>query len=86
MTTRDKCLKAGLKLWPNVTAVAVGKAVGLTHSAVLYHFQNNSLKDAVAAYAVERGDKRVMAQLIVSRHKAVKGLSAEDKREILESV
>lgn len=87
--TRRLILTTGLKMWKkdpdSVTANKVAKAIGMGHATVLYHFPEG-VKNAVAEYAVERGDKRVMAQLIVAKHPAVAGLSAEDRRAVLDAV
>lgn len=78
--TRERILKEGLKLWPDVTLEAVAKAVGLkTHVAVLYHFPNDSLKAAVAEYAVEIGHSPVIVQLMAAKHPAADKLSAADR-------
>lgn len=61
--TKFKILEAGLVLWPNATPSAIGKYLGIKHSAVIYHFPN--VKDAVAKYAVQVKDKRVVAMLVL---------------------
>lgn len=77
--TRIKILKAGVKLWPRISTTAIGKRVDITHAAVLYHFPDNSLLDAIAEYAVENKHSRVILQLIATKHKAVKKLSVADR-------
>lgn len=70
--TKAAILRAGLDLWPNVSARGIGKALGLTHPACLYHFGTSAaLKDAIAAEAVRVGHRRIIQQLIVERHPAV---------------
>lgn len=76
--TREKILNAGLNLWPNVTASTVGRAAGLSHAAVLYHFPG-TLRDAVADHAVATGDSRVIVQLMAAGHSAVDKLSPADR-------
>jgi len=68
--TRERILKAGVELWPDVTLQAVADKVGLTHPAILHHFPQNTLKDAVAEHAVETGDSNVIVQLFASTHPA----------------
>lgn len=77
--TREKILNAGVALWPDVSALAVAHAAGLTHPAVLYHFPDGTLKDAIAEHAVDVGESRVIIQLIAADHKAIKSLSAADR-------
>ena len=77
--TKLLMLETGVKLWPNVTARAIGRKIGLTHSAVAYHFNDGELIDAVAAHAVETGNSKVIAQLIATNHKAVRKMTQSDK-------
>lgn len=77
--TREKILQAGVKLWPHVTFHNVAGLSGLTPPAVLYHFPNGTLKDAVAEYAVEVGESKVIVQLMAADHKAAKKLSPADR-------
>ncbi len=77
-------LSAGLALWPHVTARAVGARVGLTHSAVLYHFgTTDDLRAAVAAEAVRLGHAGIVPQLITANDPAAAGISPERRREYL---
>lgn len=84
--TKLLMLETGIKLWPNVTARAIGRKIGLTHSAVAYHFNDGELKDSVAAYAVETGNSKVIAQLIATNHKAVRKMSQADKMKHLSAL
>lgn len=77
--TKEKFLKAGLRLWPNISALAIANETGYTHASVLYHFPGESLKDAIAEYAVKTGNSRVILQLVAEGHKAIKELSQADK-------
>ncbi len=83
---KQKILQAGIKAWhknpQSVTASQTGRMIGLTHAGVLYHFPKG-LKDAVAAYAVEIGDKRIVPQLIVCRHPATKAMTLEERAKFL---
>jgi len=84
--TKLLMLETGIKLWPNVTARAIGRKIGLTHSAVAYHFNDGELVDAVAAHAVETGNSKVIAQLIATNHKAVRKMSQADKMKHLSAL
>jgi AcrR family transcriptional regulator len=81
-------LAAGVTLWRGgaecVTARAIGRALDMTHSAVLYHFDNAAaLKDAVAAHAVAVGDTVVVPLLIVSGHQTAAVLGEAERRRYL---
>lgn len=81
---------AGLTLWridpALVTARGIGKSMGLSHVAVLYHWGSmKALKDACAREAVTTGDRVIIPQLIVSRHPAVAGLDAASRQGYLAS-
>ena len=77
--TKKKILKAGMKLWPKVTSSGVGKEIEMTHASVLYHFPNDTLKDAVATYAVKKGNSKIIVQLLTEKHPAVEKLSKREK-------
>jgi len=86
--TRAGIIAAGLALWretsANVSARAIGKATGLTHSAVLYHYgTSDALKDAIAREAVRIGDPVIVPDLIVSKNAAAASISDEDRRRFL---
>lgn len=69
---RARILCAGLRLWPAASARAIGAALGMSHSNVLYHFGNaDGLRNAIAAHAVQRGESRVITYLIAEKHAAV---------------
>lgn len=84
--TRDKILKTGIKMWLNnpdsVTANAIAEKIGVVHATVLYHFPKG-VKDSVAEYAVQTGEKKIICQLIALDHKAVRKLSQQQKTEYL---
>ena len=66
----------GLKLWradQPITARRIASELGLTHGTVSYHFSRGdlSLRDAIAYHAVEQGEARVIAALIIEKHKTV---------------
>lgn len=81
-------LAAGLRMWRDTrecpSARAVGRCVGLTHSAVLYHFP--SLRSAVASEAVRTGDAVIVPQLITAHDPAADALSEADRRRFLGAV
>lgn len=84
---RAQILDAGLALWPDVTARNVAKSLGLTHSAVLYHFKTSqALRDAIAVHAFAVKCRRVVPMLIVARHPASSVLSAVERTEYLSRV
>jgi hypothetical protein len=85
---RAAILAEGLKAWPNVTARGIGKAVGLTHSGVLFHFPGGieQLRDAVAAEAVRVGDVSIVRQLIVTGHPAASSLDQTTRAGYLAGV
>lgn len=63
---KDKILTTGLKLWPNVTASSVAKALNITHAAVIYYFHD--VRSAVAQYAIDTHYLPVIVQMIASKH------------------
>ena len=70
-------LNEGCKIWADdvskLSARAIGKKVGLTHSAILYHFETFSkLKFAIAKYAVANDIEAVVRQLKATDHPALK--------------
>ena len=83
--TRERILKAGLKLWPDVTPSSIAQELNMTHPAIIYHFPYG-LKGAVADYAVEKGHSKVIVQLVVWRHKAIKKLSASERIRHFKSI
>lgn len=85
---KAEMLEVGLQLWRThptlVTARAVGQRMGLTHTAVLYHWKTTgALKAAIAEHAVARRDPVVVPMLIVERHPSVAGLTADERAAFL---
>jgi AcrR family transcriptional regulator len=83
-------IEAGLALWRidpvTVSARKIGAKLGMTHSAVLYHFDNaDGLKNAIASEAVRIGDGVIVPQLIAARHPAAAGIAPADRRRYLAS-
>lgn len=73
--TKERILDAGVDLWPDITLKAVADAADLKHTAVLYYFPTvSALKTAVARHAVEKGNSRVIVQLLAQKHPSVKDM------------
>jgi AcrR family transcriptional regulator len=84
---KAQILETGLTLWPDITARSIAKVIGLTHSAVLYHFKSSdALKDAIANHAVGIRCDRVVPMLIVARHAAVETLTNVERANFLSQV
>lgn len=84
---KKSILQAGLALWPNVTARGIGRRLDMTHSNVLYHFDTaDKLVSAVASYAVEIGEIRVIVQLIVAKHAAIGGMKSADRAKYMATI
>ena len=82
---KTRILEMGLRLWavnPSyVTARRIANELDMTHSNVLYHFEHSQgLLDAIAFHAVEQGDSRVIAHLILGKHKSVAAMSEQEKQ------
>lgn len=77
---KEKILKAGVKLWPNVTVCNVARELDISHPNVSYYFKGK-LKEAVINYALEIGDSKVIAQLILTGHKAIKAMPEKIRKE-----
>lgn len=75
--TRKRILESGLKLWPDVTPSSIAADLGITHAAVLYHFEN--VKDAVAQYALDSDYSPVIVQMIASNHKFTRGMKGSER-------
>lgn len=81
---RRDILDMGVKIWPDVTAREIARRLGMSHPNVSYHF-GEELKDAVAAHAVETGNSRVIAQLIATKHKAIKRLTVLERQKHMDA-
>ncbi len=80
-------LDAGMRVWPDVSARRIGRELGLTHSAVLYHFDDSaSLKEAIAVHAVEQKNSAIIVELIAQKHSSVVGLSDADRQRHMRAV
>lgn len=81
---KHQILVAGLAMWPDVSARAIGRAINLSHSAVLYHFGNSeALAMAIARYAIEVEASKVVVQLLASDHPSVAGMDVELRQQYL---
>lgn len=87
--TRLKILKKGLKMWEkdpmSVNAHKISQELDIVHGTVLYHFPYG-VRDAIAEYAVEVQNKRVIAHLIIESHPAVKKLAPCERAAYLAAV
>lgn len=80
---KRKILDTGLKLWrknPNsVSARGIGAIIGMTHSAVLYHFKNaEGMRNAIANHAVALNDSKIIMHLIAEGHPSVAHMSSRE--------
>lgn len=75
-------LEAGIKLWHKdpsfVTLAHISRALKKLPPALHYHFPNGSIKDAVAEYAVSKGDSIIIVHLILSKHPSIHHLSESE--------
>lgn len=87
--TKLRILKKGLKMWEkdpqSVNAHAISQQLGMTHGTVAYHFPYG-VRDAVAEYALQVENVRVIAQLIVEDHKTVRNLAPCERAAYLAGV
>lgn len=78
--TKRRILDAGLRVWPTLSVRMIGRALGMSHSNVLYYFSDSEiLRNAIAAHAVECGDSRVIRYLLAEGHAAIAGMSEVDR-------
>ena len=82
--TKRAILEIGVKLWPDVTAREIARRLDMSHPVIAYHF-GADLKDAVAAHAVETGNSRVIAQLIATKHKAVRKMIVLERQKHMDA-
>ena len=81
---KQRILEAGVALWPRASSRAIGRAVGLSHTAVLYHWNGiEGLEHAIAAHAVEIGDMRIVPVLITTKHPAAAKLTGRERSRYL---
>lgn len=87
--TKEAILDAGLLLARSgglsaVTARGVALAVGRAHTGVRYYFKGETaLRDAVAQLAIDRGDRVVLARMILDRHPLCSRLTDDARRAIM---
>jgi len=88
---KAQILEAGLELWrtdaASVSARRIAKMLGMTHTAILYHWKtSNALKAAIAEYAIMLRCPVVVPMLIVSKHPSIAALSLTDRVGYLSQV
>lgn len=83
---KEKILETALKVWEenttNLSIKEVATRLGMNHANVYYHFPQG-LQDAVAEYALEKNNIKVVTSLIVSGHHLAEKLSPSEKLEYL---
>ncbi len=88
ITNKEEILTAGLEMWAHdrqvPTVRALAKKIGVTHSAILYHWKKVSLlQAALAVAAVTRQDPIIVPILIVMGHPAVSLMASVDRERFL---
>lgn len=85
---KQQILEAGVQLWHHdprkVNHRKVASLIGKAYSTVFYHFPN--LKQAVAEYALEKGDSVIIVHLILTSHELVKDMPAKEKEKHLKAL
>lgn len=67
-----------------VTSRAIGRRLDMSHTAVLYHFDDAAtLRDAVAFHAVEKDAREAIAHLLAMRHRSTDNLTDAERLTIL---
>jgi AcrR family transcriptional regulator len=83
-------LDTGLRLWKEnpefVSARRIAKEINKNHASILYHFPKNSIRDAVASWAIIQGDSKVIVYLILEKHSSVESMSEAKKKFHLSAV
>lgn len=75
---KERILEIGLTLWPHISAREIGRQMNMSHSAILYHFDDaDGLRDAIAKHAVETGNSGIIVQLLAINHPATKGMETQ---------
>lgn len=85
---KAQILDTGLQLWRNThaipTARSIAKALGMTHTSILYHFKTSeALKHAVAVHAINQRDQVIVPMLIATRNPAAAMLTEAEKSAFL---
>lgn len=85
---KAQILEAALQLWRNnntvPTARLIAKSMDMTHTTILYHFKDGeTLKHAVATYAVNQRDPVIVPMLIAARNPAASSLTEAEKAAFL---
>lgn len=77
--TREKILRAGLEMWPNVTALGIAKKLTIKHTTVLYHFKD--VRKAVEQHGLDNDISKIIVYLIITNDKRVSNMSDTLKTE-----
>jgi len=77
--TRERILKAGLELWPDITQPAIADKVGITRQGVNHYFPVDVLKNAIAEYAIETECSHVIVQLMAAKDPIIDKISSADR-------
>lgn len=84
---KERILKIGLNLWPNISVREIGRQMDMSHSALTYHFGDAAgLKHAVAKYAVDTGNSKVIVQLLAVGHPAIVGMESELRQKHMATI
>lgn len=87
---RQRILEAGIKIWHGdpmkVTARNIAKSIDMVHATILYHFGEKGIRNAVAEYAVQIGDEKIIVQLISNGHPSVSNLPNSKKNKFLKQM
>jgi AcrR family transcriptional regulator len=84
--TKEKILNVGMKLWPDVTAREIGRQLEMTHANVAYHFgSQKELIKSIKKHAIEIGNSRVIAHLILTRDSSVKAMPVAERSKHMKS-
>lgn len=86
--TRAAIMAAGLDLWREnagpATIRAIATRAGITHAAILYHYDSAAdLQTAIAREAVRQRCPVIVPHLIITKHPAAADLSNADRVRFL---
>ncbi len=84
---KRKILDAAVKLWPNASARKIADDIGVTHGAVLYHFDGSTgLQNAIADHAVCFGHSKIIVHLCSINHPAVAQMDDAERQRHMDAV
>lgn len=82
--TKKAILEMGVQMWnekrSSVTATGIAHRLGMTHSAVLYHFPDN-LVESVARYGFSIDDDKVICDLVIDGHPLTRQMTIREKQK-----